>query len=248
MELKKSVFNLKMLFSVLCAFLILMSPLFLENPWRQMKRLDVLYWITLPMATSGFTPFACVFPVIPHGLQFVDEYNSGYIKSLLPRAGRQNYIKNKLVSSALSGGCVTALAFAFVFLICAIGGCATSADSLSEFYAGTVWKPFALIWGGKLVLLMKLTLAFAHGMVWGLAALLVSCIYTSRYAALMIPFVVYQIAWHLLQGKAYNPVYLLRGDWAGYSFWFEPLLIQAAAVVVFSLITVICMRRKINEI
>lgn len=247
-ELKKAIWNWKTACSILCIFTILISPLIMVNPWRQMEEMDCLYWLTFPMATSGFTPFACIFPIIPYGLEFIEEYNSGCVKALLPRAGRKRYIRNKIISCGLSGGFVMVMSFAAIFAICMIGGSPVTEGSVSEFYIGTVWEPYVLVMGGKLVLLMKLLLAFAYGVVWALTALLISCFCTNRYAALMIPFVFHQITWHLFQGKPYNPVYLLRGDWAGYSSWYEPLLIQGTVIALIIIVIALKLRRKLYDV
>lgn len=247
-DLKKAVLNWKMAASVLCAFLILIHPLILDNVWSGMKEQDALYWLTFPMATSGFTPFACIFPIIPYGLGFVEEYNTGYIKVVISRSGKKVYIRNKIISCLVSGGGMMAAAFGMIFLVCLIGGSRVTEESVSEFYALSAWQPYVTVWGGKLVLLMKLALAFAHGAVWGLAALLVSSLYVNRYAVLMIPFIVYQIAWHFMQNSVLNPVYLLRADWGGYQVWYQPFGIQAGVIIALILLCALCLRRRLYEI
>lgn len=247
-EIKKAVLNWKMAASVLSAFLILIHPLILDNVWSGMKEHDVLYWLTFPMATSGFTPFACVFPIIPYGLGFVEEYNTGFIKAVISRSGKRVYIRNKIISCLVSGGGMVSAAFGMVFLVCLVGGTQVTEESVSDFYALSVWQPYLTVWGGKLVLLMKLALAFAHGAVWGLSALLVSSLYVNRYAVLMVPFVVYQIAWHFMQNNVLNPIYLLRADWGGYHVWYQPLGIQAGVIIALIFLCVLCLRRRLYEL
>ena len=247
-ELKKAVWNWRMAAAVLTAFLVLVHPLALDNVWSYMKTGDVLYWITFPMATSGFTPFACVFPILPYGMRFVEEYNTGYIKAAISRSGKRSYIRRKIAGTAVSGGCMMAAAFFLIFFVCLVGGSEPTPESLSEFYEITVWRPYVFIWGGKLVLLMKLALAFLHGAVWALAALLVSSLYANRYAVLILPFVVYQTLWHMLQNTPVNPVYLLRADWGGYQVWYQPFLIQLAIVVLLALLCALSLRRKVYEL
>ena len=117
-ELKKAVWNWRMAVAVLTAFLVLVHPLALDNVWSYMKTGDVLYWITFPMATSGFTPFACVFPILPYGMRFVEEYNTGYIKAAISRSGKRSYIRRKIAGTAASGGCMMAAALFLFFYGC----------------------------------------------------------------------------------------------------------------------------------
>ena len=75
-EIKNAVISYRMLVAISIAVLVLMSPFFLDRMWTYMAESDVLYLITMPMALSGFSPFACLFPIIPYGLRFAEEYNS----------------------------------------------------------------------------------------------------------------------------------------------------------------------------
>ena len=251
-EIRNAVCSWRMALAVFLVVAILMNPfyldiVFLKNMWSYMSYYDVLDLITTPMALSGFVPFACIFPMLPCGTRFAEEYNSNYIRFTLPRSGRISYITRKILANLIAGGCVTAFAFAIVFTFLAIGGKAVTPDTeISEFYVNTIWMPYVLIWGGKFVLLLKVLLAFLHGAIWSLMALLVSAIYTNRYAAIVFPFVIYQVLWNVWQGKAINPVYLIRGDWAGYSALYVPYAIQGLVILLLVILNGIFLWRKCN--
>lgn len=249
-ELKRAVCSWRMVLAVFLVLLILMNPFYMDvtfrnNMWSYMAGYDILDLITDPMALSGFTPFACIFPMIPCGTRFAEEYNSNYIRFTLPRAGRIRYISSKILTSLIAGGCVTASAFAILFIFLSIGGePVTEETEISEFYLWTIWLPYARIWGGKLVLILKVILAFLHGAVWSLMALLVSAVYTNRYAALVIPFVIYQVSWNILSGSIFNPVYLLRGDMGVYSALYVPYLIQMLVILLLVVLNGVFLWRK----
>ena len=234
-ELKRAVCSWRMVLAVFLVLLILMNPFYMDvtfrnNMWSYMAGYDILDLITDPMALSGFTPFACIFPMIPCGTRFAEEYNSNYIRFTLPRSGRIRYISSKILTSLIAGGCVTASAFAILFIFLSIGGePVTEETEISEFYLWTIWLPYARIWGGKLVLILKIILAFLHGAVWSLMALLV---------------VIYQVSWNILSGSIFNPVYLLRGDMGVYSALYVPYLIQMLVILLLVVLNGVFLWRK----
>ncbi len=68
-ELKRAVCSWRMVLAVYLALLILMGPLYTDtlfrhNMWSYMAGYDILDLITGPMALAGFSPFACIFPMI----------------------------------------------------------------------------------------------------------------------------------------------------------------------------------------
>ena len=247
-EIKNAVISYRMLVAISIAVLVLMSPFFLDRMWTYMAESDVLYLITMPMALSGFSPFACLFPIIPYGLRFAEEYNSNYIRFVISRYGRLRYILEKIFASIVSGGCVTGTAFLLVFVFFTIAGKPVTKDTvISEFYLNSIWEPYLFIWEGTAILLLKVVLAFLHGAVWALMALLVSAIYTNRYAAIVFPYAIYQVSWHLLSKSLFNPVYLLRGDVGGYPELYFPYVIQGLTILLLAILSAIFLWRKCDD-
>ena len=230
---------------VLLAIVILTNPLWANGEWKYMKNMDVLTWLSYPMSLSGFTPFACIFPMIPYGMRFIEEYNSGYAKMRIIRGSRKSFLRHYICRTLLSGGLTMIVIMGSVMIICILGGIPTRPGRYSDgFYEGTIWEPYLYIGGGKLVLLCKLCLAVLFGEVWSLVSLLVGCIWTNRYAAIVLPFVCYQLLWNLLQGNVWNPVFLLRGDYRFYTSVWEPFLYQGIVLFILILFTLIALRRK----
>ncbi len=245
MELKRAVCNRYMVLGIFISIIILGQTFFEYGVG--MKTTDVLSIIVYPMALSGFTPFAAVFPVLPFALSFAEEYNSGYIKFQMIRKSRKQYILEKIGVVSFSGAVLMVAVFGFVFLAAIILGTPTVNDK-SGFYEGMIWNPMLSVWGGKLVLLLKLILAAVFGAVWSSICLLISSVFPNRYVAFLGTFILYQGLWEVLQGKSYNPVYLLRGDTGNYvSFW-HPLLIQISILLIVWGLIAFFMGRKIKDV
>lgn len=226
---KKSVWNSRMWSAVVLAGLMLSYPYLKAGPdWG---RADTLYLITLPMATSMFGSFACVFPAFPYAFSFAEEYNSSFYRFALIRSGRKKYIWRKLFSVGISGGIMMVITFGFIFGIAVIAGVPTTEKNVSEFYLNTVWYPYIAVWGGKFVLLLKIILAFLFGVAWSSICLTFTIGFLNRYVAFIGTFVLYQFLWQALSGSIYNPVYLLRGDMTYTKVW-QPFLIQIVVICV----------------
>lgn len=244
-ELKRAIANRYTALAIVVAACILCQA-YVQNQvgW---KTQDVLSLIALPMALSGFTPFAGIFPCLPYSLRFVDEFNSGYIRFLLTRESRSDYIWKKILVTALAGGTMMLAAFTIVFIASLLLGNPTVSDA-SGFYSMSPWYPFLTIWGGKVVLLLKLVLSFLFGCIWSMVCLLVSAVFMNRYVAFVGTFVIYQGLWQLLPGNLFNPVYLLRGDYGGYSDFWVPAMIQIGMFVILFVMAAALMERKLKNV
>lgn len=244
-ELKRAICNRYMAAAVLAAAAI-MCQAYWDNGLTWNSGADVLSNITLPMALSGFSPFAAIFPALPYALRFCDEYNSGYFRFALTREKKQRYIIKKTAATALSGGIMMAAAFGIVFLTGWMISVPT-VDDASGFYKMTIWYPIITVMGGKLVLLLKLGLAFLFGTVWSSVCLMISTIISNRYISYIGTFVLYQVFWLLLQKSTWNPVFLLRGDNGMYVDSLNPGVIQIIVLFFVQVVTIIFMKRKIKD-
>jgi len=210
-DLKKALFSPRLFLSAAVVFIILIRSMINYHVllWHVFDR---LYLLTIPMALSGFIPFAAIFTVIPYATSFCDDYNSGYIKVILSRIGSKRYMNARILSVAISGAAAIGIPFFLIFSLITIIGIPTTQANLSEAYLWLIWAPCADIGGGTLVLAAKLLLSILFGAVWALVGLAVSSWFTNRYVTLIAPFVLYQGLWTLLQTSPYNPLSMLRGD------------------------------------
>ncbi len=218
---KKSIINIGMLVSCIVTFIVLIRPLTGDGHLYINKDQDMLSLLTSPMGTSGYLPFASIFPTLPYAFSYLEEKNSGYIKHIVSRVGFRKYKINKIFFTALSGGLAVAIPCLVLFIMLSCMGAEVSDAHYPYMFADSQYAPYLYVWGGRFVLLLKLIIIFLFGCGWGLMALLVSLIVQNRYMAFIIPFAIYQLGWMLLQGPrilwAFNPAFLFRGEiWLGY--------------------------------
>ena len=64
---------------------------------------SLYYAIVNILATSGFTVFLPVFPVLGYASRFCGEYESGYYRLILARMKPQKFARIRIISTALSG-------------------------------------------------------------------------------------------------------------------------------------------------
>ena len=237
--------NRRMLLSVGLA-VILLGHTYLRNP--DIAGIDVLYIISLPMATAMFGAYACVFPALPYATRFVEEYNSSFSRFILIRSSRIRYAVCKSVSIAFSGGLMMAEAFTIIFGIAVLIGKPSTGYDPSVPYGGTIWYVLIPVWGGKCVLLLKILLAFIFGMVWSSVCLLLSVFFLNRYVAFIGTFILYQFLWQFLSSSKWNPVYLLRADIQGYSAVWEPFAIQLLIFLTLLLCNTLVIVRRLRDV
>lgn len=220
--MKRAVLNRNMLISLGISLYLMCRMYWVYGVGYQKS--DMLYLITIPLGLSGFVPFACLFPVLPYAMSFVGEYQSGYYRYLMIRQTKKEYIWKKILAVAVSGGIMMAAAIGMVYGIAVILGLPVTSDSLVDVYTNTVWSDFALVWGGKLVLLLKLILAFLFGVLWSSISLLLTVLFPNRYIAFVSTLILYQILWNLLDSQCWNPVYLLAGNFPYGAVWIPYLI------------------------
>ena len=187
---------------------------------------DMLSVISIPLSLSAVSPFASVFCSFPVSSIFPTEYNEGFTKSALMRSCRNRYIRGLFVETLFAGGLAIAVPYAILFFYAAIKAGPASAETLSQYYQGTVWHAMALRDGGYSVLLWKTILAALFGWVWSLMGLLMSTLFLNRYIGAIAPFIVCQTLWALLTNSKFNPVYLLNANGVYWSSIFEIVAIQ----------------------
>ena len=71
--------------------------------------------IAVSHSLSGYDLFAPILAVLPAAAVFCEDYNSGYIKSILSRASKRWYIRETFLCSSIAGGLA-------IFLPCFLSG------------------------------------------------------------------------------------------------------------------------------
>ncbi len=216
-EIKRAVFNAKMLLLVLFLSFVLIRPLvnyglFAMHNYGNSP--DYLYWMTFPESTSGFAPYAAFFPALAYVTSFIDEYNSGYLRLIMVRKTPYMYSVNKVVSVGLSGGLIILIPnLIAAILVVILGTPTTPINSISaDYYLNTMWYNHLFVFSGIFVIILKLLLSFFFGCSWALIAYMVAVIVPNKYVAVFCPFIIYQTLWRFMKSSPYNPVYLLSGN------------------------------------
>ena len=102
------------------------------------------------------------------------------------------------------------------------------------------------VWGGILILLLKLVLVFLFGMFCSEAALLISVICANRYVVFVGILTFYLVNWILTPGKysVFVELFLLRGDFFDTVPLWCPYLIQIIYISIICILIDRVYRRK----
>lgn len=201
--------------------------------------------ISMSHSLSGYDLFAPIFAALPAATLFCEDYTSGYIKSILSRVEKKRYIRETLCCSSLAGGLA-------VFLPCLLSGLFylvngkwnlpenRSRWGYSTVFDETVYSGTQYVWGGILLFLMLLALAFLFGAVWSNVGLLVSVLAPNRYLALAAPFALY-FSIHLIFYwlgflLVFSPVNMLMPNTVFIPFQAYPLLYETALLAVLCIL------------
>lgn len=206
MRLRQTVFSWSMLACVLVGMVMLMW--FSVTNWLQYNRYigdisfsemcgNFLESIFNSHARSGYNLFAPVFAVLPASTLFCDDYNSGYLKSILIRANKNKYICETILCASIAGGLAVMLPDLIASVVFWVYGQPNLPTQYGTFVDESVFAEIQYVWDGRLVALLWLLSAFLCGAVWGTAGLCISAYLPNRYVALAAPFAIYYGA-HLL--------------------------------------------------
>lgn len=249
LSLKRSLLNWGMLISCLVSCGILFRSLmgiFGRGEWEE----DILSMSSAPLALSGYLHFACFFPVLAFSFSFLEELNSGYLKSILMRMSKKRYIRQKVFFTALSGGVCSVIPWVIIFgVICLIGQATDPAVEMRTF-SDTAWQPYLYVWGGKFIFLCRLLIIFVFGCTWSCVGLMVSMLWPNRYVTALGPFIIYQLTWLAFDGPVLNwlnPMYLFRSERpVGTPLWLV-LLVPVLVMLVMGVLDMLLMNRRLNQ-
>lgn len=266
-RLKKSIFSPAMLVSVLAGCWFLM--------WSRVATLisyNVRYGEALTFrdigavflddianshSLSGYDLFAPILAVLPAAATFCDDYNSGYIKSILCRVQKSRYIRETYFCSSIAGGLA-------VFLPCFLSGLFYLANGKLDTLANvdgwgystsfdeTVYAGMQYVWGGLLLALMLMVLAFLFGAVWSGTGLLVSVLCPNKYLALAAPFALY-FSMHLIFYRigfllVLSPVNMLMPNTTFIPFTLYPLLYEVLLLGLVRTLFFALAKRRLRDV
>lgn len=204
------------------------------------------YAIVNILATSGFTLFLPVFPVMGYAACFCGEYESGYYRLILARMKPQKFARIRIISVALSGGVIVALPYLLVCLAAVylespgvvnanLLGLDASGVNVLRVETDIEMVMIGQAYGIGVMVAAKVLLGFLFGAAWALVGLAFAVWIPNKYVSLLAPFVLYQSLYILMPNRL-NPALLVRGDDTGHvlSIVAECVWLCAAAVAVMA--------------
>ncbi len=237
LRLQSKIFSISMVMSIVAGFILLMW--FSVTNWFQYNRLigeasfskmcgDFVNEVITAHARSGFNLFAPIFAVLPCTTIFCDDYNSGYIKSILLRSSKRKYIAECIGCCSISGG----LAVLLPDLLCSCAFMIAAEPHLPDKYGTSLalYSAIEYIWDGRLVILLFLFFSFLFGVVWANIGLCISAYATNRYVTLATPFALYYGIHLVLQRTdvlaILSPVNMIQPRYTGFPNLLFPLIYQ----------------------
>lgn len=223
-SLKNAVFSVNFLVSLTVSLFLLISPIFqqLASYLKYGGRLPWIYFLDLTMVSGSFCIFAPLLAAFPYTARFCEEYESGYIKSILLRERPARYFLTKFYANGVAGGLVLTVPLALFIVFLLFIGIPYRAEDVPEgfvtIYNQTIFQSTQFLWGGIAVLLIFLLLAFLSGAVWANVGLCLSIFVRNKYLAVGFPLVLYYGVTVILVGtdifgfSPMNLIYPTTGD------------------------------------
>ncbi|MDO4273551.1 MAG: hypothetical protein Q4D16_07775 [Eubacteriales bacterium] len=167
-------------------------------------------------------PILCT---LPFASAFLDDYKSHFIRKYLPRAGKKNYVKAKVFTTALSGGLTLFIGAILVFLVFAIlfFPMETTTEASEAFRLDTQLTENELTAQKNFVkFMMQAFVFFLNGCFWSLVGGILAAVTMSRYMAYASPFILYYVL-VIFSKRYFDKLYVLNpqewinpvSDWVG---------------------------------
>lgn len=206
---------------------------------------------------SGYDLFAPILAVLPAAALFCEDYTSGYIKSILSRIEKRQYIRETLLCSSIAGGLAIFLPCFVSGLFYFINGKLDTMDNLERWgystsFDETVYVQIQYIWGGLLLALMLMALAFLFGAIWSDIGLLVSVLFPNKYLTLSVPFAIYfsihLILYRMGDPVVLSPVNMLMPNAAFIPFILYPLFYEGLLLVFICILFRVLIQRRLWDV
>lgn len=214
-DLKRIFSSWQFYVSIISGLALVLHPvLLIANEWRLSTPLELF---SVAMGISDFTPFVVIFAVLPYGASFCVDYQTNYANGIVCRTGFKKYIRSRLASVALSGALTMGIIMFTTITLCLLASGTPETQESAAFLNSGPWAvgnlPLAM--HGVWFFALRILLAMLFGSLWATCGLIFAAIVPNQYAALILPFVVYQVLWYLLELSIFNPLYYFRADFYG---------------------------------
>ncbi len=203
-----------------------------------------------------------ILAALPYTAAFLDDYKSGYLKEYLPRSGKKEYIRGKVIATGLSGGLVLFIGIVLIYVIFALvftpmeiapqiqDQAATNGIALSS----TIKQVQQAAQPSMFPLIMrKAFVFFLSGFFWSLIGALFATVTLSRYMAYAFPFILYYVLIILCQRYftglySINPQEWLNpaSDWPGGTWGI--ILFLAELIIVTAITYATAIKRRLSDV
>lgn len=244
-DLKRIVSGWQFYAALFGGLILFTHPVLLNRSfWEYASPLELF---SMAIGISDFTPFAVIFAVLPYGTAFCMDCKSKYANSIVSRIGIRKYTWGRWASVALSGAMVMGFLMLGTVTLCLTGAKMPETEMSASFLKGGPWENLPLLMNGFWFYLLRICLAMLFGSLWATVGLIVSAVVPNPYMVLILPFVIYQGAWYLLELSIFNPIYYFRADFQGlpsltFSFGYQIFWNAVAALA-----AQVLMRRRLRR-
>jgi hypothetical protein len=244
-DIKRAVCSLPFLVSVAIMILIIMFGAGKDMIFPKAENIKYglfpFYYMEIAFKALRSDIVLIVVPIIctlPYTAAFLDEYTSGYIKIYIMKTHKEDYVRGKVLATAISGGLTMAVSVCIVTIIAAL-----------------IYRPMEVASEEAvspiLNLIIKTTVLFLSGCLWSSVGMLLANVSLSKYMAYASPFVIYYVL-VILAERYFRSVYVINPkEWlVQENFWpggdWGVMLLLILLTVPVMLISGNVIRRKIE--
>lgn len=197
--LKKEIRSSGFVICIICGMVFLLQPIFsvlMTNLFKS-TRLEYSALLNISLNSGAFALFAPGLAVLPYSTSFSRHINSKFISFLLIRQSHKSYLLGNIFLNSILGGLSTSLPICILSLISIVLGKPYQKQNIPEgfqtLFFDTVFEDIEFQWGGILVLLICIVLAFFFGSLWANIGLCVSSFCKNKYVILSFPMIIYYL-------------------------------------------------------
>lgn len=253
--LKRQIFSMKMLLSVVLSLALMLYPVISDFLNIMCGRYDnipeCMYFIDRTQTMSVFPLFAPIIAVLPSASIFCDDYKSMYIRSVVSRIGKTKYLISNYTVCAVSGGLALLVSELITFCICGFFTINSNFEviDISALNSIAFYELYGKI-GTISTAIILLLLGFLFGAIWGGIGITVSLFITNNLAAYSIPFLIYFAVSMLMSGSdiliMYSPINYLYPSLVSMPSISFCFVVQLIFLVIVTIIYAIKGRKNIN--
>ena len=200
-DIKRAVFSLPFLVSVIVMVITIAVGAGTDTIFPQNVKYGIMPYYHMDIIFRAFrsdivlivVPIVCT---LPYTSAFLDEHTSGYIKFYLLKTRKEDYIKGKVIASAISGGLTLAVSVCIVTILAAL-----------------IYSPMEIAFDEAvspvLNLIIKTIVFFLSGSLWASVGMLLANVSLSKYMAYASPFVIYYVL-VILAERYFRSVYVIN--------------------------------------